>query len=268
MIRRPRTVRRPAVAGTFYPAERDVLADEIRRALDGAADRPPPDRVPAALIVPHAGYAYSGPVAASAYRLLEPARRSIRRVVLLGPAHRVPLRGLGLSGADAWETPLGQVLLDQRATSSISSLSAVEVNDRAHGPEHSLEVQLPFLQMVLDDFALVPLVVGDATTDEVAAVLDAVWDDPGSLVVVSTDLSHYHSYGSATTVDARTVASIVARRPEEIGSDQACGVRPLRGLLSTAASRDLAVVPLDVRNSGDIAGDRDRVVGYASFAVG
>ena len=157
---------------------------------------------------------------------------------------------------------LGEVAIER------CELPHTQVLDAAHDGEHSLEVQLPFLQMVLDDFALVPLVVGDAATAEVSDVLDALWDGPSSLVVVSTDLSHYHPYDLAMAIDARTVTRIVARRPGEIGSDQACGVRPLRGLLKTAASRDLAVVPLDVRNSGDTAGDHNQVVGYGSFAVG
>ena len=268
MSNRAPIIRPPAVAGTFYPSDPDVLRAEIRRAFDEAVPVTLPAVAPAGLIVPHAGYVYSGPIAASAYQRLEPAHHTIRRVVVLGPAHRVPLRGLGLSSADAWETPLGLVPLDRAAAAIVESLPGVEFNDRAHGPEHSLEVQLPFLQTVLDDFALVPLVVGDATPDEVVSVLDALWTGPDTLVVVSTDLSHYHRYDEAVEIDTRTVSHIAAREPAEIGDRDACGARPLRGLLAAATARDAAVIPLDVRNSGDTAGGRERVVGYGAFGIG
>ena len=214
------------------------------------------------------GYVYSGAIAASAYERIAPARDTIRRVVLLGPSHRVPVRGLAVPSVDAFETPLGLVPIDAAARSRVLELPAVHVDDGAHAVEHSLEVQLPFLQAVLDDFTLLPLSVGDASTEEVAAVLDACWGGPETLVVISTDLSHYHRYDDAVGLDARTAAAIVACRPDAVDDVDACGARPLRGLLRCAAERGLAVEQLDLRNSGDTAGDRERVVGYGAFAVG
>jgi AmmeMemoRadiSam system protein B len=265
---RPTALRPPAVAGTFYPSAPSALRAALDRSFDAAVPPSTDAPAPTAIVVPHAGYVYSGPVAASAYARLAPLRRTVRRVVLLGPSHRVPLRGLALSSAAGWESPLGVVPLDPGAASALAHLPFVTVDDRPHAPEHSLEVQLPFLQTALDELTLVPVVVGDATTDEVATVIDVLWTGPDTLVVVSTDLSHYLDHATATTVDARTAAAIVARRPEDIADRDACGARPLRGLLRTATSRDLRVELLDLRNSGDTAGDRSRVVGYGAFAVG
>jgi AmmeMemoRadiSam system protein B len=230
--------------------------------------RPPDAPVPEAIVVPHAGYVYSGAIAASAYARIVPARSIIRRVVLLGPSHRVPVRGLAVPSVDAFETPLGRVLIDDDARSLVLTLPAVEIDDRAHAAEHSLEVQLPFLQTVLDDFTLLPMSVGDATTEEVAAALDLCWGGPETLVVISTDLSHYHPYDEAVGLDARTAAAIVACRPDAVVDGDACGARPVRGLLRCASHRGLDVEQLDLRNSGDTAGDRHRVVGYGAFAVG
>jgi hypothetical protein len=264
-------VRPPAVAGAFYPAEPDALRAALHQCFAAAAQPRPTAPVPAAVVVPHAGYVYSGPVAASAYLHMEPARTSIRRVVLLGPSHRVPLRGLALSSAERWATPLGDVDLDTGAATALCDLPQVSIDDRAHTTEHSLEVQVPFLQTVLDDFALVPLVVGAASPDEVAAVIDALWAGrdatPDTMVVVSTDLSHYHAYANAVRLDTRTAAAIAALRPDGIGDHDACGARPLRGLLHAAQRRGMTVEQLDLRNSGDTAGDQDRVVGYGAFAV-
>lgn len=263
----PVIVRPPAVAGTFYPADRGALRAAIQRSFDGAARVPIGAPAPSAIVVPHAGYVYSGPVAASAYLRIEAARASIRRVVLLGPSHRVPLRGLALSSADVWATPFGCVSIDTEAANLLREFPLVGVNDMAHGPEHSLEVQLPFLQTVLDDFALVPLVVGAASTDEVASVIEALWTGADTLLVVSTDLSHYHSYDDAVHLDTRTAAAIAALRPEHITDDAACGARPLRGLLRVADKRHLSIEQLDLRNSGDTAGDGHSVVGYGAFAA-
>ena len=260
-------VRPPAVAGAFYPADPHELRDALRRSFAGAAQPASGAPVPRALIVPHAGYVYSGPIAASAYLRLAAARDAIRRVVLLGPSHRVALRGLGVSSADAFATPLGLVPVDAALRTTVLEMPAVAVDDAAHAREHSLEVQLPFLQTVLGDFALLPLVVGDASADEVGAVLDACWTRADTVVVVSTDLSHYHRYADAVRIDARTAAAIAALRPDEIHGADACGARPLRGLLTVAAARHLAVEQLDLRNSGDTAGDREQVVGYGAFAV-
>ena len=260
-------VRPPAVAGSFYPAEPDRLRGALDGAIAGAVPRPPQAPAPAALVVPHAGYVYSGPVAASAYLRAEPVRHTVRRVVLLGPSHRVPLRSLAVTSADAWASPLGLVPIDGVARESLRDLPWVTVDDRAHAPEHSLEVQLPFLQTIFDEFVLVPLVVGAATDDEVAAVIDVLWTDPDTLVVVSTDLSHYFRYSDAVRLDERTAQAIIDRRFADIDDHDACGARPLRGLLQVAVQRDLAVERLDVRNSGDTAGDRERVVGYGAFAL-
>lgn len=260
--------RPPAVAGAFYPAEPEELLGALDRCFDGASRPPSGSPVPAALIVPHAGYRYSGPVAASAYRRIEPARSTIRQVVLLGPSHRVPLRGLALSHAETWTTPLGPIPVDAGATAALAGLPRVGFDDDAHKLEHSLEVQLPFLQATLEDgFALVPLVVGAADADEVAAVIEALWTGPDTLVLVSTDLSHYHRHDDAVRLDRRTAEAIVARRPEHIADADACGARALRGLLRVADRHRLEVERLDLRNSGDTAGDRQRVVGYGAFAV-
>ncbi len=263
----PLRVRPAAVAGAFYPADAGVLRAEIARSLAGARVPPPEAPVPKALIVPHAGYIYSGPIAASGYLRVAPGAGRIRRVVLLGPSHRVALRGIGVSSADAWATPLGLVPLDAEGRDRVLGAPEVAVDDAAHEFEHSLEVQLPFLQTVLDQFTLVPLVVGDATADRVAAALDLCWGGPETLVVVSTDLSHYHRYADAVELDARTAAAIVAGRVAEIGDRDACGARPLRGLLRAAEEHGLTVEQLDLRNSGDTAGDRGRVVGYGAFAL-
>ncbi len=174
MTAEPLTVRPPAVAGTFYPSDPDDVRRSVRDALAGAVSRPSDAPVPEAIIVPHAGYVYSGAIAASAYERIAPARATIRRVVLLGPSHRVPVRGLAVPSVDAFETPLGLVAIDDLARSVVLQHPAVHVDDGAHALEHSLEVQLPFLQSVLDDFMLLPLSVGDATIEDVASVLDSV----------------------------------------------------------------------------------------------
>jgi AmmeMemoRadiSam system protein B len=230
---------------------------------------PPPPGAPApkALIVPHAGYVYSGAVAASAYLRLQPARDTIHKVVLLGPSHRVHLFGLAAPVDNLFATPLGMVLVDADLRAAVSRLPGVVVDDLPHVHEHSLEVQVPFLQTVLDDFTLLPMSVGDATTEQVAAVLEAVWGGPETLVVISTDLSHYHRYDDARRLDARTAAAIVAGDPDLIGDQDACGCRPLRGMLRVADRHELTIEQIDLRNSGDTAGDRDRVVGYGAFTV-
>ena len=257
-------IRPPAVAGTFYPEDPVALAAMVDRALGAAPAGEPP---PKALIVPHAGYVYSGPIAGSGYARLAPLRDVVRRVVLLGPAHRVRVAGLAVSSADAFATPLGRVDLDRELRARVRELPGVQVHDAAHAREHSLEVQLPFLQRVLARFTLLPLVVGDAEPAAVAAVLDAVWGGAETLIVVSSDLSHYHDYDTAVRRDRATAAAVVARAAERIDDDDACGARPLRGLLEATARRGLGVRLLDLRNSGDTAGPRDEVVGYGAFAV-
>ncbi len=258
-------VRRPAVAGMFYPGDAAALARDIRGYLQ--EPREPTFRAgfPKAVIVPHAGYIYSGSVAASAYSLLRSARGTVKRVVLLGPCHRVAARGLALPGAAAFETPLGRVPIDERAVAELADLPQVVSHPAAHAQEHSLEVQVPFLQEVLGDFRLVPLAVGFAAVEDVAAVIGRLWGGPETLIVVSSDLSHYHPYRQAVAIDRSTVDAILAYRTD-IEHDQACGATPVIGLLIAAKARGLVPELLDLRNSGDTAGGRDRVVGYASIA--
>ena len=256
-------VRPAAVAGMFYPKSPDRLAGEVRNYLCDAVPRD--TRVPKALIVPHAGYVYSGPIAANAYALLAPLRESVRRVVLLGPAHRVAVRGLATTRAHAFATPLGDVPIDTAAVSKALAFAQVVVSDAAHAHEHALEVQLPFLQTVLRDFSLVPFAVGHATAEEIGEVVDALWGGPETLLVVSSDLSHYHPYAEAQRIDRATTDAILAMSPT-LDHEQACGATPINGLLQCARRRGLTPTLLDLRNSGDTAGDRARVVGYASFA--
>jgi len=224
-----------------------------------------PSSAPKAVIVPHAGYVYSGLTAAAAYAGLISARDKIRRVVLLGPVHRVPIKGLALSGADAFETPLGEVAVDQSAVKLISDLNQVVTSDAAHALEHSLEVQLPFLQTVLTDFKLVPIAVGEATAEEVAEVLGILWGGEETLIVISSDLSHFLPYYVAQSVDHDTVQNIIDMQGN-LSHDQACGGTPINGFLLAARRHKLIPQLLDLRNSGDTAGDKNRVVGYASIA--
>ena len=258
-------VRSPAVAGSFYPADESSLRRTVESLLREVPEAAPQAMAPKALIAPHAGYVYSGPVAASIYARLLPFRERYQRVVLLGPAHRYPFRGLAASSAIAFETPMGRVPLDLEAMADALELPQVRLLDQAHEGEHSLEVHLPFLQAVLGDFRLVPLVVGDALPEEVAAVLEELWGGEETLVVVSSDLSHFLPHSQAVTLDEATAAAIEAFRPEEIAPDQACGRIPLGGLLLRAKALGLQVERVDLRNSGDTAGPRDQVVGYGSF---
>lgn len=264
-----RSIRRPAVAGSFYPGDPDALRDVVRAYLEEGRRRLRGSGVstPKALIAPHAGYVYSGPIAGSAYALLDAQRDRIERVVLLGPSHRVAFRGLALSSADAWTTPLGDVPLDRAGAAALETLPQVCVLDAAHADEHSLEVQLPFLQEALGSFRLLPIVAGDATAQEVAQVIECAWGGPETLIVVSSDLSHYHDSATARRLDAVTSAAIEALRPEGLDEGSACGRVPVRGLLVGARRHGLAARTLDLRNSGDTAGPRDRVVGYGAYAL-
>lgn len=256
--------RRPAVAGAFYPADPAELDQIVRGYLDQAAAQVT-GPAPKALIAPHAGYIYSGPIAASAYARLAPIRSSVERVVLLGPSHVVPLVGLAASSADSFLTPLGSVPMDRDALERVLRMPQVQLLDEAHAHEHSLEVHLPFLQRTLDDFSLVPLVVGDAAPQEVAEVLDELWGGSETLIVISSDLSHYHDYETARRLDEATSRAIEALDPEELHSESACGRFPVRGLLLAARRHGLEAETVDLRNSGDTAGPRDGVVGYGSY---
>src|SRR5579859_1212620 len=257
-------IRQPAVAGTFYPADPQQLAADLRRLLESAAG--PRQRAPKALIAPHAGYVYSGPIAASAYARLKEAHRDISRVVLIGPSHRVAFAGVGVSTADAFRTPLGDIPLDAGLIGKALSCPGVTALDEAHRQEHSLEVHLPFLQMLLDRFTLVPLVAGDASDEMVADVLETLWGGPETLIVVSSDLSHYHDYDEASVRDQAT-AQAIAQLDASFDHHSACGRTPLGGLLTLAKKRGMRIETLDVRNSGDTAGPRDRVVGYGAWAL-
>lgn len=258
-------VRPPAVAGMFYPGDATELRHSIVECFHQARIRETPVQ-PKALVVPHAGYIYSGPVAASAYRLLQPWRDVIRRVVLLGPVHRVWVPGLALPGVAAFDTPLGRIPLDAEAIASIADLPQVEISPAAHAQEHSLEVHLPFLQTVLDQFSLVPLAVGEASPEEVAQVLDRLWGGEETLIVVSSDLSHFMHYMEAERMDLATAHAIL-RLDDHLDSNQACGAYPINGLLLSARRRGMTVHLLDLRNSGDTAGDHSRVVGYGAFLL-
>ncbi len=261
-------VRPPAVAGMFYPddpRDLDLAVEGYLRGSERLDDRAGA-AVPKAVIVPHAGYIYSGPVAASVYARLAPARAAIRRVVLMGPAHRVPLSGLAVSGADAFLTPLGEVAVDGAGVETILGLDQVEMRDDAHAGEHSLEVQLPFLQRVLERFAIVPIVAGRAAPEPVAEVLERLWGGDETLIVISSDLSHYHDYDTARRLDAATSRAIEALRPADIGPQDACGSAAIGGLLRVAENRGLGARTIDLRNSGDTAGPHHRVVGYGAYA--
>jgi hypothetical protein len=258
-------VRAAAVAGLFYPDDPERLRRTVAQALAVAV--PADEPAPKALVVPHAGYVYSGPTAGVAFARLARLRDRITRVVLLGPAHRAPVAGLAVSSADGFATPLGVVPVDDALRRRVLALPEVRLDDRAHAAEHSLEVQLPFLVATLGQFSVLPLAVGDVGASEVAEVLEAVWGGPETLVVVSTDLSHYLDYDTARTRDATTARAIVAADERHVADDDACGARPLRGLLVVARRRALTVRLLDLRSSGDTAGGRDRVVGYGAFAL-
>ena len=255
-------VRPPAVAGMFYPADPRQLAREVQAFL---ADARPQALHPKALIAPHAGYLYSGAVAASAYAALRAIAQRIRRVVLLGPTHRVAVGGLAVPDSNAFDTPLGRVMLDTQAMHAIAHLPQVCSSGEAHAQEHSLEVQLPFLQGVLNEFTLLPLAVGMASAEEVAEVLEAVWGGDETLIVISSDLSHYLPYATAQAADAQTADAILHLK-QPLSHEQACGGTPINGLILAARRHHLTPHLLDLRNSGDTAGTRDRVVGYAAFA--
>jgi AmmeMemoRadiSam system protein B len=268
-------VRPPAAAGIFYPSDPAKLAAAVDRRLAEAAEPPDGEPMPEALIVPHAGYVYSGPVAATAYARLRPFAESVTRVAILGPAHFIPLVGTAVPGVDSWRTPLGDVPLDETLRDAAVKAGAV-IDDGPHEPEHSLEVQVPFLQRLLGDgFGALPVAVGVTSPGQVADLLAALLaasppaseSAPGMLTLISTDLSHYLDHETARRVDRRTADAIFARDPEAIGSEDACGLFALRGVLEHARRRGLGVRLLDLRTSGDTSGDRRRVVGYGAFGL-
>ena len=266
------TIRPAAVAGSFYPGHSQTLADNIHVLLKQAASSIKSQLTPGAhsappkaIVVPHAGYIYSGQTAAIAYNKLAEWHDTIKRVILLGPVHRVPVQGLALPDVDAFTTPLGEVKLDKAAIASVAKMKQVVISYPAHAQEHSLEVQLPFLQSVLDDFRLVPFAVGDASPEDVAEVIEALWGGPETIIVVSSDLSHFLPYSVATEVDKSTVKNILNMQGR-LTHHQACGGTPVNGLILAAKKHHLHPTLLDLCNSGDTAGDKNRVVGYAAFA--
>ena len=256
------TIRNPAVAGMFYPDNQAELQSSIYEMLEQADFK---DITPRAIIVPHAGYIYSGEIAASAYKQLEKVKDTINRVVLLGPSHRVAFSGCAVSNADFFRTPLGDIKLDKAVIQELIALPQIQVSEAAHAEEHSLEVQLPFLQTVLNEFTLVPIVIGDSNANSVMEVLDFFWPDSKTLFVISSDLSHYHSYQVAQQMDKKTSDAIVHLQPEDINYDDACGRMPVIGLIALAKKHGLKSVAIDIRNSGDTAGNKDQVVGYGAY---
>src|SRR5215468_5873995 len=256
-------VRPAAVAGQFYLGNADRLRKQVSDLLAGIAI--PIKNIPEALIAPHAGYVYSGATAAAAFATLRNGAQMITRVVLIGPAHYVHLRGIAAPTVDAFETPLGRVPVDKSALSTIADLPFVVRSDAPHAPEHALEVELPFLQTLLASFRVVPLVVGDAAPQDVAHGLRRLWGEPDTLIVVSSDLSHYHDYETARRLDAATAAAIERSDWASLGPNQACGCVAVAGLLVEAGRRSLRARRLSLCNSGDTAGSRDRVVGYGAW---
>ena len=257
-----RGVRPAAVAGLFYPDDRSELRRTVDRFLLDAVQ--PAPHVPKAVIAPHAGYPYSGPIAGSAFEPFRPLAGRIERIVLLGPSHRVAFRGLALPAADVFATPLGPIEVDIAIAERLLELPQVRVDARPHAQEHALEVELPFLLQVLGPFRLVPLVVGEATDAEVAEVLRQAWGGEETRIVISSDLSHFLSYAAARELDGRT-AEEIASLAGGLRSEQACGARPINGLLKIARELRMESTVLDLRNSGDTAGGRDQVVGYGAF---
>ncbi|MFN2279575.1 MAG: AmmeMemoRadiSam system protein B [Candidatus Promineifilaceae bacterium] len=256
------TRREAAVAGTFYPADAGKLATMVDGFLAGAQGN---GSLPKAVIAPHAGYIYSGPIAASAYSYLANGKDTIRRVILLGPAHRVPLRGLAASSAQIFTTPLGDVPVDQEALAKVLDLPQVRIWDEAHAFEHSLEIHLPFLQRLYPQFSIVPILVGQASAEDVAEVLEKLWGGPETAVVISSDLSHFHDYNTAQHLDQATAQAITALNGEALEYESACGRNAIRGLLKVAKEKGLNGRLVDLRNSGDTSGSRSRVVGYGAF---
>jgi MEMO1 family protein len=257
-------LRPAAVAGLFYPGNPEALREAVAGHL--AAARAVAPGAVRAVIAPHAGYHYSGPVAGSAFAAVQGAASHIRRIVIIGPSHFVAFHGIACPDADAFATPLGQVALDRRALASVADQPGVVTAATPHAREHALEVELPFLQVLCPGVPIVPLVTGDAAPESVADVQRSLWQDEATLLVASSDLSHYHPYHTAQSLDEATAQAIEAFAWRSLGPEQACGWQAVAGLLILAAERGLAVTRLDLRNSGDTAGDRASVVGYGAWA--
>ena len=257
--------RPPAVAGLFYSGQAGQLQQDVDSLLN-AASPIECHKKPKAIIAPHAGYVYSGPSAAKVYQLLLPFRESYRHVVLLGPSHRVGFNGIATSSADYFSTPLGDVPCDRPLIETALTCAGVQCLDQAHAEEHSLEVHLPFLQTVLSDFKLTPLVVGDCLPSMCGEVINTLWGEPDTLFVISSDLSHFLDYDTANALDQKTCQAIEAFDGDAISYEQACGRNPIKGLLNAAQQHPLDIKTIDLCNSGDTAGDKQRVVGYGAWA--
>jgi AmmeMemoRadiSam system protein B len=257
------TIRQSAVAGSFYPNDPVELKNQLKTMLNNL---PNPQQQPKALIVPHAGYYYSGAVAAHAYASLSQLKSQIKRVVLLGPSHRVYLQGCAVPDNQIFNTPLGDITIDTHNCQNLVDGDLAQVNNQAHVQEHSLEVQLPFLQQLLDDFVLLPIVVGQSTPEQVSALLTELTKLEDSLLVVSTDLSHFHPYDQAKQLDTNTIEQILQFQPNLDGQD-ACGCYSVNGLLHFAKTQNWQSELLNYANSGDINHSKDEVVGYASFIL-
>ncbi|MFI4975113.1 MAG: AmmeMemoRadiSam system protein B [Caulobacterales bacterium] len=258
-----RSLQPARVAGLFYPDHPETLAAGVDASLARAA---PPDLAPKAVIAPHAGHIYSGDIAGAAYRLLGRRKGEVKRVVLLGPTHRMPVRGVAVSPADAWATPLGPLAVDRAARDALARQPGVSLAAEPFDGEHSLEVHLPFIHRALGDVQILPILVGQPNPGQVSDLLDTLWGGPETAIIVSSDLSHFHDYDTAAAKDAQTAAGIERLNAQVCQGDRACGFHAIAGLLDQALRRDLRATALDVRNSGDTQGARDRVVGYGSFA--
>ena len=256
--------RHPAVAGLFYSDNAQQLRNDVHYYLSKSTT----DQAiaPKAMIVPHAGYIYSAQAAAEGYQLLTPYADTIQRVVLLGPSHRVGFYGLALPTHSSFSTPLGDINVDKKTADQLVESGLAIYFDEAHQLEHSLEVQLPFLQCVLHEFEIVPIVVGGSDAETVSKAIDTVWGGSETLIIVSSDLSHYHPYQQAQAMDQKTALAIEQFDDQNIHHDQACGATPVRGLLISAKRHGLHIQRIALCNSGDTAGEKDRVVGYGTFA--
>ncbi len=263
------SIRNAAVAGSFYPANKVQLFSDVNTMLTEKSSSEPHEQefpLPKALILPHAGYIYSGAVAAKGYRLIHKYQNEIKKIILLGPSHRVAFRGIALPEDNYFATPLGTIALDREGIKQLQALPFVFQSTQAHFHEHSLEVQLPFLQVQLDDFSIVPLVVGDASAAEVAEVIATFLGLPDVLVIISTDLSHFLDYQQAQEIDEQT-SQLICNKYSHIKGEQACGSRPLNGMLKLASKKNLQIEALAVCNSGDTAGDKSSVVGYGAYVI-
>jgi AmmeMemoRadiSam system protein B len=253
----------PNVADKFYPADPKILQQSVTRMLAAASEKEKLP-IPKAIIAPHAGYIYSGPIAASAYACLSKAKKQIHRIVVLAPSHQYPIDGVATTNAEFYMTPLGQITIDQKIIANVD-LPYLQTIEESFSYEHALEVHLPFLQLTLENFSLIPLMIGSATTTQIATILEKFWDGPETLIVISSDLSHYYHYDMAKNLDKKTADAIIALDPEGFTSEQACGAIAIKALLTVAANKKMQTTLIDLRNSGDTAGAKDQVVGYGAF---